>query len=146
MRQVLRFCLEVHGLYFDPGSMNFPVADALEFGEFLFRRFEGPFDIGCGANKYRALTTAEKPIVSWNFIHETDAVAWHLSPSHSCSDIIIAPGSAEVDDLDQFRRTQRQPFAAHLPRVRFDEPAGDAKQCRFAPSGRERREFPLQLV
>ena len=84
MRQLLRFCLEVDGLYFDQGSMNFPVSDALEFGESLLRCFEGPLGVGCRANEYGALAAAEKPIVSWNFIYETHAVARHPSPSHSC--------------------------------------------------------------
>ena len=64
MRRILQFCIEVHRLYFDQAGTNFPVADALEFGELLLRRFEGPFDVGSRANEYRALATAEKPIVS----------------------------------------------------------------------------------
>jgi hypothetical protein len=83
MRRLLRFCLEIHGVYFDQASMDFPAADALEFGEFLLRRLKGPFDVGCRTNQYRALAAAEKPIVSRDFIHKTDAVARHLSPSHS---------------------------------------------------------------
>jgi hypothetical protein len=82
-RRGFRFCLEVHPLYLDQGGMNFPFANPLELGELFFRRFDCPFNAGRRSNYDRPLAAAEKLIVSGDFVHETDAVARHLSSSQS---------------------------------------------------------------
>jgi hypothetical protein len=91
--------------------MDFPVANALELGELLLRRFDRPFSAGRRSNEDRALAAAEKPIVSRDLIHETDAITRHLSSPNPVSHTIMARRSMGLDDLDQFRRTQRQRFA-----------------------------------
>src|SRR5262249_48948622 len=75
--------LEIDCFDLDQSGMNFPVANALEFGELLLSRFDRPFCAGRRPNDDGPLTAAEKLIVSWNLIHETDAIAGHLSRSQS---------------------------------------------------------------
>src|SRR6516165_5426951 len=78
-------------------SMNFPIPNPLELGELFLGHFDRLFSARRRPNDDRPLTTAEKLIGLRDFIHETHAIARHLSVSHSISNPILTRlGSASM--------------------------------------------------
>jgi len=73
--------------------VNFPIADALESGEPLFRGLDRPFGSARRADDDRALAAPEELFVPGNFIDERHAIAVHLPPSDPTITILMLADS-----------------------------------------------------
>jgi hypothetical protein len=67
-------------LYFNQSCVDFPMADAFEPGEPLFRGLDRPFGTARRTDDDRALAAPDEPFVPGNFIDEMHAIALHLPP------------------------------------------------------------------